>query len=142
MNRILQLSKFGFKLDSNPDVWAKIDKSFLDSDMFKSLKKGDTIDSMTVNSKGYIIGLDRLTIRPSTPLLGGVLPANSGGEVSSPFLPSFSSDRDNQIRYSQSVNLAFSLYDNAEVDWRMEHLSLIFDKADIIFDEFNKRTTK
>jgi hypothetical protein len=46
-------SEYGFKTDINT-VWFKCDKYFLKSDLFKSLKKGDDINSVMFNKNNFV----------------------------------------------------------------------------------------
>ena len=53
---IVQLSKYGFKLDSIKNEWQKIDKSLIRREHFLNLKKWAKISQIEKNSGGFIIG--------------------------------------------------------------------------------------
>jgi hypothetical protein len=54
MNKIVALSKYGFKLDSLKNNWEKVDKSLLNRELFQSLEKGMSIDVKGRNREGFI----------------------------------------------------------------------------------------
>ena len=57
MNKIVSLSKYGFKLDSLRNDWEKVDKSLLNRDIFKGLEKGMNVEIIGRNKEGFVTDL-------------------------------------------------------------------------------------
>ena len=150
---VTALSKFGFLLYNNEE-WIKCDKSFLTSNKFKSLKKGDNINNFTFNQDGFLLDFDYFikvlnhkdkgeeVTKSSINISNNV----SHNNVISSCKPSLPFD---SIRYAQCVNIAFESFskDGTNLlyqDMNKEYSMIIkaFDLADKIYIEFNKRFSR
>lgn len=157
--KIVDLSKYGFKLDSLRSDWLKVDRSLLNRSLFLGLVKGQELKDLVYNDKGFITSFSVVGAAPdaqahiesNSPLLKHLESSSLSGTDSSPSSPNNNGsssplpDIDKRIRYAQCVNLAFNNLSSRQVnlDWKNEGkfpmIELGFDLADSIFNEWNKR---
>lgn len=132
MNRIVVLSKFGFKLDSVNSDWIRVDKSLLSSDAFKSLKKGDEITDLTFNDKDFLIGFKIVGSDKASGARDSLQSVSAPKPVKNPQM------------YGQCVNLAFHSLGDLNLNFQdsnKDYMQIVlgFDIADRIYDEYVKR---
>jgi hypothetical protein len=128
--KVIKKSENGFKCEGTN--WYQCDKfKLINSDLFKSLKVGDSIDSIKVNKDNFVT---------SFIILSQVVEA-----VGNPFNKHTSSSptafniQDN-IRYGQCVNIAFHCL--GEIDLSFQDgfwIKKAFNHADLIYIEYTKR---
>lgn len=134
MEKIIVLSKFGFKLSNFPEKWISCDKKFISSNKFKKLKVGDLILSIPYNEKNFV--KDVTLIRESCQELEGEQPISPSQNTLKASSSSPSPDVKNGLMYGQSVNLAFNHVSNNEMGLNINEA---FDLADKIYKEYLKR---
>jgi hypothetical protein len=160
-SKVIQKSPFGFKIEGHNDVWIKCDKKLILNDKFKNLKVNDVIYDLLENPKGFLINFAVLNSRRDTE--GGVIKSSpkdnscdspsslnivrgsslERGNVLNPQqskTDSFNSNsvQDN-IRYGQSVNIALEITRKTKYSSDIQEIEDIFDVADKVYIEFNKR---
>lgn len=172
MNRILELSETGFKLELVG--WLSCDKfKVLNKDKFKQLKVNDDIESFELNKKGYVIDFKVLnhkdkgeevirsqitslnvssrnvnsvcnpSLPSSLPIVEGVSILERGNlEHLNPQFKASSNSVQDSIRYAQAVNLAFNSTNLNGFESEDKWISFTFDRADKIFKEFNARCSR
>ena len=129
MNTIVQLSAYSFRLDSLRNEWTGCDKTLIKTELFKSLKKGDRIDSISRNKAGFI---------ESFKLVKDEHIYNIESKLM------FISPQQRDILKGQCLNISFnSLFSNPEVNFRFEAnrkeaIALAHDLYDELKEEYFK----
>ena len=126
VNRVVALSKYGFKLDSLKNDWEKVDKSMLKRDAFNSLEKGDLIEVKERNDKGFI--LDFVKVNPIDHLISNVTDSIASsfnnGEI-------HGTDKQREILKGQCLNICFKEINVNYPQFR----KMAIDNAKILFRE-------
>ena len=131
MAKIVNLSEFGFKLNTDPEKWVSCDNKFIISKEFKSLKIGDELTKFIYNSKDFLTGVTVLCIKAQE---GGVT-RQTLNTINRSLTPPPSCIK-NGLIYGQCVNLAFHHVSTNECGLNIVEA---FDLADKIYIEYLKR---
>lgn len=154
--KIKAISKYGFMSETS-DVWVKCDRNILNSKLFKELKKGDEITDIMYNPKDFVVSFRVLNSRKDEVEEGVIKPSptailshcdspsslnivrGSSLERGECLTTSKLSSVQDSIRYAQCVNIAFASVNLGGFITEEAGIVYAFDRADKIFEEFNKR---